>query len=361
MPTEMRRIGYVPQDAALLPHLSVWRQVLFGVDANPELAARWLARLGLIGLEDRLPHELSGGERQRVAIVRALARAPRLLLLDEPFSALDAPVRERLRRDLRSLQRETAVATIVVTHDPADAAMLAEEILVLDAGTCLQSGSRESVLEGPRTPAVAGILGVANIHGGRMLDAQTIESGGARLPVGAGHGIAPGALVTWWVRPERLTLKSGSGDSRNGETAHDLASFALPNPTAAGRQESYGHAGGSWHDGTVLDAVCLGGGFELTVLLHPNLDLLIRTTQPDPPAPGSSVRVQVRAEDIGICLADTGRRNGGDSRTGTNDGDDIDDRENPGGACMSTAADGHVLAMTRNDAEEAADDSGQRR
>src|SRR5581483_5495349 len=103
---ERRDVGYVPQDYALFPHLDVWRQLTFAPDADHGLARYWLARLGLTGLQNRFPRELSGGQRQRVALGRALARTPGLLLLDEPLSALDAPVRAELRRELRALQHE---------------------------------------------------------------------------------------------------------------------------------------------------------------------------------------------------------------------------------------------------------------
>ena len=128
---EDRRIGYVPQSLALFPGRTVWQQVLFATGADPELAVWWLRKLRLDGLEDRFPEQLSGGQRQRVALARALSHAPRLVLLDEPFSALDAPVRDELRRELRRLQRETGLSTVLVTHDPEEAALLADEILVV--------------------------------------------------------------------------------------------------------------------------------------------------------------------------------------------------------------------------------------
>jgi molybdate transport system permease protein len=119
----------------------LWQQVLFATDANDGLAAWWLARLELDGLQWRLPHQLSGGQRQRVSLARALSRNPRLLLLDEPFSGLDAPVREELRRELRRLQRERGLSTVLVTHDPEEAALLADEVVVIDEGRVLQAGS----------------------------------------------------------------------------------------------------------------------------------------------------------------------------------------------------------------------------
>ncbi|MEJ0002722.1 MAG: ATP-binding cassette domain-containing protein [Pararobbsia sp.] len=132
---EARRIGYVPQNYALFPHLPVAEQLLFAPDAVPGLAAYWAQRFGLLPLLERLPAQLSLGQQQRVALARALARPSRLLLLDEPFAALDTPLRTRLRRALRTLQRDFEGTTVIVTHDPQDAAELADEIVVMDAGS----------------------------------------------------------------------------------------------------------------------------------------------------------------------------------------------------------------------------------
>jgi molybdate transport system permease protein len=135
---ERRRVGYVPQGFGLMPGRTVWQQAVFGVDADPARAAWWLQTLHLDGLLDRLPEQLSGGQRQRVSLARALAGDPRVVLLDEPFSALDAPVRAELRRELRRLQREVNLSTVLVTHDPEEAAMLADEIMVVSDGQVLQ-------------------------------------------------------------------------------------------------------------------------------------------------------------------------------------------------------------------------------
>ena len=149
---EQRRVGYVPQGLVMFPGLTAWQQVLFAVGADPALAAWWLRTLRLDGLEGRLPAELSGGQRQRVGLARALSFRPRLVLLDEPFSALDAPVREELRRELRRLQREAGLSTVIVTHDPEEAALLADEILVVDEGRLLQAGPRAEVFARPASP-----------------------------------------------------------------------------------------------------------------------------------------------------------------------------------------------------------------
>ena len=149
------------------------------------MAAWWLEHLGLEGLEDRYPDELSGGQQRRVALARALAIEPRMLLLDEPFTGLDAPVRDRLRRELRRLQREAGLCTVIVTHDPEEAALLADEIVVLDDGRVLQAGTREQVFRAPSSPEVAALLGIANARRGVAVTSEVISSDGAEIHVGA--------------------------------------------------------------------------------------------------------------------------------------------------------------------------------
>jgi molybdate transport system permease protein len=184
---ETRRVGYVPQGQSLLPRLSVWRQVNFGVATDPRVAGHWIARLGLSELVDRTPDQLSGGQRQRVALARALAYEPDLLLLDEPLSALDRPVREELRLELRRLQEEAGVATVLVTHDCDEAAALAGEIVIIEDGRALQSGTREQVFSAPATARVARLLARAS-HPAQVSD--VVEMGestqlGLRLDSGA--------------------------------------------------------------------------------------------------------------------------------------------------------------------------------
>lgn len=213
LPAEARRVGYVPQDSALLPGRTVWRQVLFGVGADPGLAVHWLQTLGLVGLEDRLPEQLSGGQRRRVAIARALATAPSLLLLDEPFTGLDAPVRAQLRRELRALQQATQVATILVTHDAEEAATLADAVLVIDQGRVVQSGPQPEVFAHPASPLVARLLGIQNVFPGEVAAPGRIRSQGLAIPIAAPLA-APGTAVTWSVRPEAVGLASGGIPAR---------------------------------------------------------------------------------------------------------------------------------------------------
>jgi molybdate transport system permease protein len=188
----------------------VWRQLLFAKGADPEKAAYWLGRLRLDGLQDRFPSQLSGGQQQRVALAQALCRSPELLVLDEPFSALDSPVRYELRRELRRLQRETGLATVLVTHDPEEAAFLADEVIVISDGHALQSGDVRHTFARPASPEVARLLGISNLNHAVVESDGLINSDGVRIAVDAA-GISPGTSVLWSIRPERVTLATSSG------------------------------------------------------------------------------------------------------------------------------------------------------
>ncbi|MEY9910611.1 ABC-type sulfate/molybdate transport systems ATPase subunit/ABC-type sulfate transport system permease component [Catenulispora sp. MAP12-49] len=219
LPAERRGIGYLPQHPTLLPHLRVWEQVTFGVGADPALAAFWLDRLKLTELADRYPDQLSGGQARRVGLARALAREPRLLLLDEPFAGLDAPVRDELRRLLRTVLRETALTSVLVTHDPDDAALLSQDTLLFADGAVLQDGSTRAVLAQPAGPAAARLLGVRNIARGHVDADGILESGPYRIPLPASalatpawqNAAPPPADVAWCVQPHDVRLVAAGG------------------------------------------------------------------------------------------------------------------------------------------------------
>lgn len=263
---ERRAIGYVPQHPALMPRRTVWSQVTFGVRAQPQLAAWWIERLGLAGLEDRFPGELSGGQQRRVALARALAIQPRVLLLDEPFTGLDAPVRDRLRRDLRRLQHERNLCTVIVTHDPEEAALLADEIIVLGDGRVLQAGTRESVFRSPRSPQVAALLGISNAHQAVTVGPDRIRSADVEIATTT-DGLPPGVPVAWCVRPEQIALD-------------DAGSY----------------------EGTLVDDVDLGSTRELTVALGGELELTIRTPKRDALQLGDPVRLEIAPHDVAVWL-----------------------------------------------------------
>ncbi len=207
---EQRGIAYVPQTLGLFPHFTLAGQLRFAVGWNAEAARQWIDRLGLCGLEQRLPASLSQGQQQRVALARAFSRSATLLLLDEPFSALDTPLRAQLGRELRALQDAVGVTTILVTHDPEEAFLLADELLILDAGHVLQSGPVEQVFARPASDVVARLLGAENIGAGRVVAPNCIDiGGGIELDV-AGPPL-PARLVGWSVRPRDIGIVAGEG------------------------------------------------------------------------------------------------------------------------------------------------------
>jgi len=176
VPPQARRVGYVFQGYALFPHLSVADNVGFGLRDLPaarraDKTAQVLARLGLAEHADRLPRELSGGQRQRVALGRALAIDPALLLLDEPLSALDAPLRRALRDELRQLLSDLGTAAVLVTHDFTEAYRLGDRIVVYDAGRVVQSAPRSELLWQPASDSVARIMGIRNVLRGTVVKA----------------------------------------------------------------------------------------------------------------------------------------------------------------------------------------------
>lgn len=163
-----RHIGYVPQNYALFPHLTAEKNIRFGLVGLPrggrnQRVAEMVDLFGLQGLEHRRPRELSGGQQQRVALARALAGHPRLLLLDEPFAALDAPLRGVLRQELVQIQKRLGIQILLVTHDLADAFVLGQQVIVYDGGRVIQQGTRDDVFFRPATSRVAEFIGTQNI------------------------------------------------------------------------------------------------------------------------------------------------------------------------------------------------------
>lgn len=201
-----RRVAYVPQNYGLFPHLTVLEQVRFPAGADADAAMHWIERLGLRTLERRYPAELSLGQQQRVALARALTRPFGLLLLDEPFSALDAPLRARLRRELLALQDELTAPTILVTHDPLEAALLADEVLVLADGRSLQSGAVDQVFRRPANEAVARLVGADNLAHGIVIDAHRIAVGGDLPVTVAGPALTGNQRVGWSFSPSRARI-----------------------------------------------------------------------------------------------------------------------------------------------------------
>jgi putative spermidine/putrescine transport system ATP-binding protein len=209
-PPHKRNAGMVFQSYALFPHLSVADNIAFGLRrrrvARAEIAervARMVALLQLDGLEQRLPRQLSGGQQQRVAVGRALVINPAVLLLDEPFSNLDALLRDSTRIEMRRLQTTLGLTTLFVTHDQAEAMAISDRIAVMHRGRIEQTGTPREIYDRPATRFVAGFIGRAN-----LFDAP--EETGLRLaPADAG------AAACWLLRPEKVALDTAAADGQN--------------------------------------------------------------------------------------------------------------------------------------------------
>ena len=219
LPAQARRIGYVFQGYALFPHLTVTDNLGFGLRDRPRAertrrVAQVAEQLGLGGLEQRYPRELSGGQRQRVALGRALAIEPALLLLDEPLSALDAPLRRALRDELRQVLSNVGTAAVVVTHDFTEAYRLGDRIVVYDHGRVVQSAPRTELLWQPASESVARIMGIPNILHGTVIKAtpdriqlrwrgQILEA--VNSPTHS-YLPPPEAPIAFFIRPEYVRL-----------------------------------------------------------------------------------------------------------------------------------------------------------
>ncbi|EYD76063.1 Ferric iron ABC transporter, ATP-binding protein [Rubellimicrobium mesophilum DSM 19309] len=217
-----RNVGMVFQAYALFPNLTVAQNVGFGLRIagvdSAESKARVAQMLDLIGLPmaeygDRYPFQLSGGQQQRVALARALAPRPRVLLLDEPLSALDAKVRVRLRGEIREIQRQLGITTIFVTHDQEEALSISDRVVVMNAGIADQVGTPFEIYNRPATPFVASFVGTLTPFEARVLDPATgtVTSGGLTLNLGRPLPSQAGATVPIALRPEAVQLGRASG------------------------------------------------------------------------------------------------------------------------------------------------------
>ncbi|RMF85468.1 MAG: ABC transporter ATP-binding protein [Nitrospinota bacterium] len=232
VPIHKRDVGMVFQDYALFPHLTVQENIAFGLRMRkaPSSVIRTriqevlkLVRLaGIPGIEDRYPHQLSGGQRQRVALARSLVTEPKVLLLDEPFGALDKKLRESMQVELRFLQQELKITTVFVTHDQEEALTLADRIAVMRDGRIEQIGSPREVYESPRSRFVADFIGVSNFFQGRV-DTVTADQAlvsterGMRIWVAltAPRHVQVGETVQLALRPEKITIRGQAGKGQN--------------------------------------------------------------------------------------------------------------------------------------------------
>jgi iron(III) transport system ATP-binding protein len=199
------------------PHKTVFENVVFGLrvrkvakDEARKKVEAMLALVNLSGLEERLPSQLSGGQQQRVALARSLVVEPRILLLDEPLSNLDAKLRERMRSELKQLQRRTGITFIYVTHDQAEALALSDRIAVMDRGRLQQVAAPQEVYARPANRVVADFMGNINVLPARAVDGGLSLDDGPRIALDLPAGIAPGDTVDLVVRPENIVLNAAA-------------------------------------------------------------------------------------------------------------------------------------------------------
>jgi molybdate transport system ATP-binding protein len=236
-----RNAGYVVQDLALFPHMTVAENIGFAITQWPraerEVRVRELVELlGLQGLEERLPRNISGGQQQRTALGRALAARPRVLLLDEPFTALDSQVRAALRREVARLRRQLGLLTLFVTHDLQEAYALGDRIVVYDQGEVLQYGPLDEVFREPASVRVAQLLDARNVFEGvvaaKYEDYTEIETPWFRARARAEGRLAPNAPAALSIRPEHVILLRP--DRPHAESRDTLLEVEIEDEVATG-------------------------------------------------------------------------------------------------------------------------------
>ncbi len=279
-----RNIGMVFQSYALFPNLTVAQNVAFGLKvkgvARDEADKRVAEMLRLIGLPDlgsRFPFQLSGGQQQRVALARALAPRPRVLLLDEPLSALDAKIRVSLRSEIREIQRELGITTIFVTHDQEEALSMSDRIVVMNGGIAEQVGAPFDIYNRPRTRFVANFVGTLNTFEAKVEDAGRGLVSLAGVPLTLPEGAAPatnGGALTLALRPEAVHLGRSDG--------HEVILPAVISDVD--------------FLGSVIRVRAQAGGSTVA------LDTFNRSDTP-PPAVGDAVEISLSARDV-IVLQD---------------------------------------------------------
>jgi len=231
LPPNKRSVNTVFQQYALFPHLDVFENVAFGLrrlnkDKN-FVDKRTFEVLELVQMQDygkRKPNQLSGGQQQRVALARALAPSPKVLLLDEPLSALDLKLRQAMRYELKTLQRETGITFVFVTHDQEEALTMSDRIAVINEGEIQQIGEPEEIYESPNNKFVANFIGEANLLTG--ICERNGENGlckldaGQEVPMFIPNHINKGEKVTVFIRPERIKIKKSDKEKSNCTISH---------------------------------------------------------------------------------------------------------------------------------------------
>jgi iron(III) transport system ATP-binding protein len=289
VPCERRRIGYVPQEGALFPHMSVGRNVAFGLaraDRRGSRVDELLELVGLAGLARRYPHQLSGGQQQRVALARALAPGPEIVLLDEPFSSLDASLRASVRADVHDVLRLSGATSILVTHDQDEALSMADQVAILRGGVIAQINTPSSLYRLPRDAELAQFLGEANLVEGTV--------SGMRVRTGLGDlEMAPAPAAEEAVRAgsESNGTELGSPDrDRDRELLHGRVRVMV-----RPEQLVLGDAGPTGVSSVVRSYEYFG--HDAVVRVQPDNgglpELVVRITGGAPLVPGTRVGVSV--------------------------------------------------------------------
>lgn len=269
VPPQQRGIGYLPQHYALFPHLNVAQNIAFGQRTRGEAARKRVSELlslmQLHGLERLRPAQLSGGQQQRVALARALASEPQLLLLDEPWSALDAPVRAALRAEILRFYQQFQVPLLLVTHDPLDAQELADTVVILNQGRVLQVGSPEEVFRRPRTPQIADLVGMRVRWKGTVAAAEQVGACEwlvsiqatdvpllARVP--SASNLSTGQSIEIGISTDEISLWPANQDEREKRLSEDTRRGVLVS-------------------GTIIQVQAQGSFYKTTVNLGSDLHL----------------------------------------------------------------------------------------
>jgi iron(III) transport system ATP-binding protein len=295
IPPEARGMGMVFQNYAVWPHKTVFENVVFGLKLRRLAAAaarkrveETLALVNLSGLEGRYPNELSGGQQQRVALARSLVVEPSILLLDEPLSNLDAKLRERMRTELKELQRRTGITFVYVTHDQAEALALSDHVAVISGGRLQQYGTPLTVYAHPANRMVADFMGLVNLVPGKVRDVANgrgrVVAGELALDIVALDGLKPGEAVDVAIRPENIRL-------------HAASSAAT---TAALASEASGQRGDSKVRAKITNHVFLGNISEYYATLPGGQVLRVQTHPLQRFAVGEEVAVEVDAAQCSV-------------------------------------------------------------
>jgi iron(III) transport system ATP-binding protein len=226
LPPNKRQMSMVFQSYAIFPHLNVLENIAYGLNVQhipkAKLEARTQRILDLVqltGLENRAPNQLSGGQQQRVALARALVMEPKVLLMDEPLSNLDAKLREQMRFEIRRIQQELGITSVYVTHDQLEAMTLSDRVVVMNQGVIEQVGTPLEIYRHPNSRFVADFIGRANFVNARVKSRENgslvVEAFGQFIPLaGVGEDYSPGSPVTLVVRPEMVRVHTGPGPLR---------------------------------------------------------------------------------------------------------------------------------------------------